>query len=67
MGTGSPESAPLCAFCGEPLGFYEPLVELDGDRIIRTSRAAHPDFPHAGDSSFHARCFDQHQELTGDS
>jgi hypothetical protein len=42
-------------------------VELDGDKIIRTSRAASPDLPHAGGSSFHARCFDRQQELEPDS
>ena len=67
VGTGSPESVPRCALCGEPLGIYEPLVELDGEKIIRTSRAARPDLPCVADSSFHARCFEEHQKLTADT
>jgi hypothetical protein len=64
VGTGSPESVPRCALCGEPLGIYEPLIQLDGEKIIRTSRAARPDLPFFADSSFHAGCFEERQELT---
>ena len=67
VGTGSPESVPRCALCGEPLGIYEPLIQLDGEKIIRTSRAARPDLPFFADSSFHAGCFEERQELTTNS
>lgn len=67
MGNGSPESVVRCALCGEPLGVYEPLVEVNGSEIARTSRAARPDLPAAAaGSSFHAACFAQQQELIAD-
>jgi hypothetical protein len=54
------QGAPLCEVCGEPLGVYEPLVEVRGERIRRTSRAAAPDLLCGhGASCYHARCFDQ--------
>lgn len=58
-------AVPRCALCGEPLGVYEPLVEVDGERIRRTSRAAAPDLC-CGESGscYHASCFEQYQGPT---
>jgi hypothetical protein len=51
---------PRCPICGEPLGMYEPIVDVDGDRVRRTSRAAEPDLSCGGAGScYHARCFEQ--------
>jgi hypothetical protein len=63
MGTSDPPvvtEPPRCTLCGEPLGVYEPLVEVEGEQIIRTSRAARPELASAANgSTYHARCFDQ--------
>lgn len=64
VASASPQPVPVvprCDLCGEPLGVYEPLVEIDGERVRRTSRAAAPELScgHGG-SCYHARCFEQH-------
>jgi hypothetical protein len=53
-------TVPRCEICGEPVGVYEPLVKVDGERVCRTSRAAAPDLSWGEDGAcYHARCFDQ--------
>jgi hypothetical protein len=54
-----------CPLCGEPLGFYEPLVEVEGGKIRRTSRAAQPEPAWAANGlAYHAGCFDQQQQAS---
>lgn len=53
-------AAPRCALCGEPLGVYEVIVEIDGERIRRTSRAAAPELCcNERVSCYHAGCFER--------
>jgi hypothetical protein len=56
------DDARRCDLCGEPLGVYEPLVEVDGERVRRTSRAASPELKCGqGVSCYHAHCFEERQ------
>jgi hypothetical protein len=49
-----------CECCEEPIGVYEPIVELTGDVARRTSLAAEPRFAAAyGSTLFHAACYDE--------
>ena len=48
-----------CEHCGQRIGVYEPMVELQGDRANRTSRAADSRLDSTGAGRiFHAGCYD---------
>lgn len=60
-------AGPRCGVCGEPLGVYEPVVEVDGKQVRRTSRAAVPDLCRGdGVACYHAACF-EHGPSAADS
>jgi hypothetical protein len=49
-----------CEHCGQRIGVYEPMVELQGDLTNRTSRAADPRLDSGGAGTvFHAACYDR--------
>ncbi len=61
MSMNGQPSALFCAFCGEVMGVYEPLVAVSGDRsTVRTSRLNHRDAPDAG-ILVHEDCFAKSQ------
>lgn len=57
----SSSASPLrCEHCGDVIGVYEPLVELNDGTARETSRAAEPRLAHSPRGShYHADCFER--------
>lgn len=47
-----------CAYCGEIVGVYEPMVVLLPSGSRATSRAAELDLKEVPEASFHEACFE---------
>jgi hypothetical protein len=55
------QAGPLCSYCGEVLGVYEPLIVVDHDRgATRTSRLNQGGSPPAG-VMVHEQCYEQRE------
>ena len=53
-----------CAFCGDVIGVYEPLVLVEGGDVRETSLAADPEAASADATYLHGAC---HTALAGDA
>jgi len=49
--------APRCSFCGEPIGVYEPMAEIEDGSVRITSLAADPETAGTGDVHLHFDCY----------
>lgn len=54
---------PRCPVCGDVIGVYERLVQVVGDRVRLTSRAADPGSCRNGETCFHLSCYPQPVDL----
>jgi len=58
---------PFCAFCGEIMGVYEPLILIGRDHsAVRTSRLSHGGMPHDA-LMVHEDCFERRQPWSDDA
>ncbi|MGN6373145.1 MAG: hypothetical protein ACTHM1_09160 [Solirubrobacteraceae bacterium] len=46
-----------CAHCGEPIGAYEPMVTVEGDRVRRTSRTVEQRTGGVAVERYHHACY----------
>jgi hypothetical protein len=54
-----PDHTPRCTYCGGVIGVYEPLVQVLGDAVLTTSRAADPNLsPGSPGRLYHALCYE---------
>jgi hypothetical protein len=59
--TPTPHSPPECAACGMAIGVYEPLIQVRGKLVRRTSRGAEPEACGSAGACYHAGCYDHEQ------